>query len=152
MRINTISLLFWLGFTLLLLGCHSIKPLEFRACKDWQLKPGFTESTLQANLVYFNPNRAGVTVDQIEMEIFLDGRMLGRVSQLLKLPIPGKQEFSLPMTIKLDMKNLLNNALSGLLKQRLSLRSVGKVRVAKAGIHLWIPVDATAEIENPTLR
>jgi hypothetical protein len=152
MHFKTIPFLFGLIITLLLSSCNSLKPLEFRACKDWELKPGFTESTLQANLIYFNPNRTGVTLDQVEMEVFLDGRMLGKVSQHLQLPISGKQEFSLPMQVKLDMKNLLNNALSGLLKQKLSLRSVGKVRVIKAGIHLWIPVDATAEIENPTFR
>ena len=152
MHFKTIPLLIGLIITLLLSSCNAIKPLEFRACKDWKLKPGFTESTLQANLIYFNPNRTGVTLDQVEMEVFLDGRMLGKVSQHLQLPIAGKQEFSLPIQVNLDMKNLLNNALSGLLKQKLSLRSVGKVRIMKAGIHLWIPVDATAEIENPTFR
>lgn len=152
MPIRTTTLLFLLFASILLTSCNAIKPLEFRTCKSWKLNPSFSATTLQADLTFFNPNRAGVLLDQIELEIILDGRNLGKVSQNAQMRIPGKQEFTLPISVQLDMKNLLGNTLSGLLKQKLSLRSVGKVRVVKAGIHLWVPVDVTSEVDNPAFR
>jgi hypothetical protein len=149
---RTSTLLYLLIITLILTSCNAIKPLEFRACKSWKLNTGFSASTLQADLIFFNPNRAGVMLDQVELEIMLDGRNLGKVSQNVQMRIPGKQEFTLPINVQLDMKNLLGNALSGLLKQKINLRSIGKVRVVKAGIHVWIPVDITSEVDNPVMR
>jgi LEA14-like dessication related protein len=152
MSIRTTTLFLFIAVSFLLASCNAIKPLEYRTLKSWKLNPGFSTSNLQVDLTFFNPNRAGVFLDQIELEIMLDGRNLGKVSQNTQMRIPGKQEFTLPLNVQLDMKNLLGNALSGLLKEKLNLRSVGKVRIAKAGIHLWVPVDVTSEVENPALR
>lgn len=137
----------------LLLSCHSVKPLEYRKCVHWKLnKLGFSQSTLDLDLVYFNPNRIGLMLDQVELDVFLNGKSLGNTHQRTQIHIPGKQEFTLPVSINLDMKNLLGNAISSMMNEKVKLRTVGKVRVGKAGIYQWIPLDITNEMSMSPFR
>jgi LEA14-like dessication related protein len=107
---------------------------------------------LDLDLVYFNPNRIGLMLDQVELDVFLNGKSLGNTHQRTQIHIPGKQEFTLPVSINLDMKNLLGNAVSSMMNEKVKLRTVGKVRVGKAGIYQWIPLDITNEMSMSPFR
>ncbi len=131
---------------LLMTSCQSPKDLEFREFNGVKLdKLGFSASSLSVNLVYYNPNNFGLELNRTELDIFVDSVYLGHSSQLLQVPIPKRDVFTIPLKVDLDMKNLLKNSLVSLFNKEVSIRTVGNVKVGKAGIYKNIKVDYTTK-------
>lgn len=127
---------------LLLTSCQSPKDLEFREFNNLALdKIGFSASALKVNLVYYNPNNFGMELNRTELDIYVDSTFLGHSSQLLQVPIPSRDIFTIPLRIDLDMKNLFKNGLVTMMKKEVLVRAVGNVKVGKAGIYKNIKVD-----------
>ena len=131
-------------FLFFMTSCRSPKDLEFREFNGVKLdKLGFSASSLSVNLVYFNPNNFGLELNRTELDIFVDSVYLGHSSQLLQVPIPRRDVFTIPLKVDLDMKNLLKNSLVSLFNKEVAIRTVGNVKVGKAGIYKNIKVDYT---------
>ena len=136
-----LALLFTVNF---LTSCQSTKDLEFKEFNNVVLdKIGFSSSALKVNLVYYNPNNFGMELNRTELDIYVDSTFLGHSSQLLQVPIPKRDVFTIPLKIELDMKNLLKNGLITMMNKEVAIRAVGNVRVGKAGIFKIIKVDYT---------
>ena len=131
-------------FALILTSCQSPKDLEFREFNNLALdKIGFSASALKVNLVYYNPNNFGMELNRTELDIYVDSTFLGHSSQLLQVPIPSRDVFTIPLRVDLDMKNLFKNGIVTLMKKEVAVRAVGNVKVGKAGIYKNIKVDYT---------
>lgn len=139
------KILLALSFTVnFLTSCQSPKDLEFKEFNNVVLdKIGFSSSALKVNLVYYNPNNFGMELNRTELDIYVDSTFLGHSSQLLQVPIPKRDVFTIPLKIELDMKNLLKNGLITMMNKEVAIRAVGNVRVGKAGIFKIIKVDYT---------
>ena len=125
-------------------SCRTPKDLEFREFNGVKLdKLGFSASSLSVNLVYYNPNNFGLELNRTELDIFVDSVYLGHSSQVLQVPIPKRDVFTIPLRIDLDMKNLLKNSLITLFNKEVAIRTVGNVKVGKAGIYKNVKVDYT---------
>ncbi len=134
------------GSLFLLTSCQSPKDLEFREFNNLELdKIGFSASALKVNLVYYNPNNFGMELNRTELDIFVDSTFLGHSSQLLQVPIPSRDVFTIPLRVDLDMKNLLKNGIMTMMKKEVLVRAVGNVKVGKAGIYKNIKVDYTTK-------
>ena len=132
-------------FIILLSSCRTPQELEFREFNNLSLdKLGFSSSALKVNLVYFNPNNFGMELNRTELDIFVDNTFLGHTSQLLQVPIPRRDIFSIPLRIDLDMKNLLKNGLITMMNKEVAVRAIGNVKVGKAGVYKNIKVDYTS--------
>ena len=133
-----------MGSGVVLTSCQTPKDLEFREFNNIALdKVGFSFSALKVNLVYYNPNNFGMELNRSELDIYIDSIYLGHSSQLLQVPIPKRNVFTIPLKIELDMKNLLKNGLSAMMNEEVAIRAVGNVKVGKAGIFKNIKVDYT---------
>ena len=139
------KILLALSFTVnFLTSCQSPKDLEFKEFNNVVMdKIGFSSSALKVNLVYYNPNNFGMELNRTELDIYIDSTFLGHSSQLLQVPIPKRDVFTIPLKIELDMKNLLKNGLITMMNKEVAIRAVGNVRVGKAGIFKIIKVDYT---------
>ena len=127
---------------LFLSSCREPKSLEFRDFKNLSLdKIGFDASTLKVDLIYYNPNNFGLELSRTDFDLYIDSTYLGHSNQNVQVAIPKRGEFTLPLVVDLDMKNLLKNGMMGLFNRELSIRIVGKVRLGKAGVYKSFPVD-----------
>jgi len=143
---QTIKVFFPFLFIILLTSCQSPKDLEFREFNNLELdKLGFSASALKVNLVYYNPNNFGMELNRTELDIYVDSTFLGHSSQLLQVPIPSRDVFTIPLRIDLDMKNLFKNGIMTMMKKEVAVRAVGNVKVGKAGIYKNIKVDYTTK-------
>jgi len=125
-----------------LTGCREPQDLQFRSVKNLSVDDlGFNQSTLNAELVYYNPNNFGLELKRTDLAIYVDSTLLGHSVQDFQVKIPKREEFTLPLKINLDMKNLLKNSLFMLLNKEISLHLVGKVKVGKAGVFKSFPID-----------
>lgn len=103
---------------------------------------------LKANAVFFNPNEMKGKLKRIELDIYVEGKKAGHVDQKLALLIPANSEFTVPLEVKLNLKEmgLLNTLFSILGAKKMDVRYVGSIRLNYRGIPLNVPVDYKSEI------
>lgn len=124
----------------------TFKALEYKECKNVKLnKVGLKNSTMEMNLVFFNPNKYEIQLQQAALEIFLNGNPLGKTNQMLNITLPKKADGTIPLKIDIEMKNLLRNAISTISSEEVSIKAVGKIKAGRHGIYKSIDVDYTTK-------
>ena len=137
--------------TLFMSSCREPKSLEFKDFKNLKLENvGFSSATLKVDLVYYNPNNFGLELNKTDFDLFVDSTFLGHSRQDVQIAIPRRGDFTLPLVVDLDMKNLLKNGVTSLFNKDIKVRLLGKVKVGKAGVYKSFPVDYTS-IQNFSL-
>lgn len=127
---------------LLLLSCREPRELEYRDFKNLSTeKLGFSTSTIKLDLIYYNPNNFGLELKRTDLDIYINGNLLGHTAQEYQIHIPKKGEFALPLSIEVDMKNAYKNALPALFGQEVLVKVTGKVKLGKANVFKSFPVN-----------
>lgn len=135
---NCIILLFTFS---LLVSCGPPKALEYRDFKNFSIeKLGFSSSTAKMELVYFNPNNYGLQLKRTDLDIYIDNVYLGHTTQEYQITIPKKEEFSIPIRLSVDMRNLLKNSLHLAAKKQVMVKLTGSIKVGKANVFISFPV------------
>lgn len=92
------------------------------------------------DLVYFNPNNFGLELKKTDIDIFINDDFLGHTTQEYQISIPKKEEFSMPVSINLDMKNILRNSMNALFSNQVMVKITGSVKVGKANTFISFPI------------
>ena len=141
-RFSPFLLLVFLTLTILLTSCAVPKELEYRDFKNFGVnKVSFGATTIRMDLVYYNPNNFGLQLQRTDLDIFMNDNYLGHTVQEQQITIPKRAEFFVPVTIDVDMKNLLKNGLIGLLSSEVMVKVTGSVKVGKANVFRSFPVN-----------
>jgi LEA14-like dessication related protein len=126
----------------LLISCSAPKELEYRDFKNFTIeKIGFSSSAIKMDLIYYNPNNFGLELNKLDLDIFLNNNYLGKTSQDYQISIPRREEFSIPIKIDVDMKNLLKNGLTTFLNNEVMIKVTGTIRVGKLNVFKSFPVN-----------
>ena len=140
-------------FLLLMSSCRDPKDLVFKDFKNISLSDvTFSTAKLTLDLVYYNPNNFSLELNKTDLDIFVNNNFLGKSLQDIQVKIPKRQEFTVPLKVDVDMKNLLKNGLTTLFNKEVSIRFLGKVKVSKAGVMKNFNVDYTTLQEIPLFK
>ncbi len=122
-------------------SCQAPKELVYRDFKNLKVdKIGFGATTLKVDLIYYNPNNFGLQLKYTDLDIYIDNNLLGHSSQDYQITIPRLAEFTMPLAIEVDMKNMLKNALPSLLGKDVMVKVTGTVKLGKANVYKTFPV------------
>jgi len=139
---STHSLPFLLVLTILLISCSAPKELEYREFRNFSVqKIGFSTSSVKMDMIYFNPNGFGLQLKRTELDVFVNGVLLGHTSQEYQITIPKKEQFIIPITMEIDMKNLIKNSLITLFNKEVNVKVTGSIKVGKANVFMSFPVN-----------
>lgn len=107
-----------------------------------------TEPLLKANAVFYNPNNLRGRLKHISVDIYVDGKKAGKVDQALKTVIPARDEFTVPLEVKLSIKELgfMDTLLGVLGGKKFEVRYEGFMRFSKNGIPFRVPVKYKDEV------
>jgi LEA14-like dessication related protein len=115
--------------------------LVYRDFKNLKIeKVGFAATTLKLDLVFYNPNNFGVQLKYTDLDIFVNNNLLGHSTQDYQIAIPKLAEFTMPLQVDVDMKNLLKNALPTLLGKEMMVKITGTIKLGKANVYKTFPV------------
>jgi LEA14-like dessication related protein len=132
----------------LLYSCGGIKDLEFKEYKNLKIeKVGFSQTSVSVDLVYYNPNTFGLELKNTDLDIYINDNLLGHSAQEVQVQIPKKQQFTLPLKIDVDMKNILKNSLTTLLSKEVTIKATGKIKVGKANLYKTLPFEYSTKQE-----
>lgn len=136
------TLLIFLFLTNLLTSCSVPKELEYRDFKNLTIeKMGFSSSAIKMDLIYYNPNNFGLELNRMDLDIFINNNYLGKTSQDYQISIPRREEFSIPIKIDVDMKNLLKNGFTTFLNNEVTIKVTGTIKVGKLNVFKSFPVN-----------
>lgn len=131
--VRTTSLLTLL-IIIALTACQKPQAFDYRSVKNVKLeKLGFEKSTLNMDLVYYNPNNFGVDLRKVDCDIYIDNHYLGKYKLDTLMHIQRKAEFVLPSRIQVDMQGIFKNVLTVLFNKEVLVNVKGTTRVGKAG-------------------
>ena len=107
-----------------------------------------SDPMLKAEAVFYNPNDASGKLKGISVDIYVNGKKAGTVDKDYKIKIPARSEFSVPLEVKLNMKELgtMQTLLGMLGAKKFDVRYQGKLRLTYHGVPIRVPVDYKDEI------
>lgn len=125
-----------------LLSCSSPKALEYKTYHNFSIqKLGFTNTTISLDLEYYNPNNFGMRLKNTDLDIYVNGNLLGHSVTDSLITIPKKNTFLVPVKFDVDMKNAFKNAWNTLIGKEVLIRLSGKVKVGKGNVFLNFPIE-----------
>jgi len=134
--------IFIAGWMFVFISCSSPKSLEYRDYHNFTVdKLGFNNSTVSLDIQYYNPNNFRMQLRNTDLDIFINGKLFGHSSTDTLIQIPRKDTFSLPVKFDVNMQTVYQNALNTLLGKEVLLRVAGKIKVGKASVFMYFPVN-----------
>ena len=125
-------------------GCSNFEEIKLLGIKDVSYQE-FTGGTLRIALTatVHNPNRFAVKIKNANMNLKLNDRIIGVVSQIEQVELAARKKSDYKLLISIEMKDMLNN-ISGLFRlftdpKQLSLS--GSVQVKSFMYNKTIQVD-----------
>lgn len=102
-----------------------------------------SDPMLKANAVFYNPNKMHGKLKRINVEIFINGRRAAHVDQKLKTVIPSQSEFTVPLEVKLAIKELgfMDTVLGLIGGKKFEVHYKGSLRLSYHGLPIKVPVD-----------
>lgn len=124
------------------MSCSSPKALEYKTYHNFSIeKLGFSNSAISLDLEYYNPNNFGMQLKNTDLDIYINGNLLGHSSTDSLISIPRKDTFLVPVKFNVDMKNVFKNAWNTLIGKDILVRLSGKVKVGKGNVFMNFPVE-----------
>jgi LEA14-like dessication related protein len=143
------GLLLLLSILVLAGGCQ--KPEEdivLRHIRDVVVDAS-SEPMLKANAIFYNPNDMRGKLKKIDVEIFVNGKKAATVDQSLKTSIPAQSEFTVPLEVKLAVKELgLMDTIFGMIGGKtFKIHYKGSLKLSYRGIPINVPVDYKDDVK-----
>lgn len=139
---RTIALVLIVMTSATLPACRAPKDLIFKEVKDVNLENlKFSEAILTLALEFYNPNNFGMELRRTELDIYINNIYFGKSIQDIQVKVPKRHDFTLPIQVQVDIKNLLLNGLNVLVNKEVDIRVLGQVKIGKAGVFKSFKVD-----------
>lgn len=108
-----------------------------------------SDPTLKANAVFYNPNNVRGRLKRIDVEIFVNGKKAATVEQSLKTAIPAASEFTVPLEVKLALKEMgVMDTIFGMIGGKsFDIHYKGSLRLTYHGFPIKVPVDYHDEVK-----
>ena len=143
--INRIGIILILSITAL--SCKPDEDIELRQIKDIVLDAS-SDPTLKAQAVFYNPNNMRGRLKAIKVDIYINDKKSATIDQELKTVIPAKKEFTIPLEVKLAIKELgFMDTLFGMIGgKKLNVRYSGHLKLSYHGIPFRVPVNHADDV------
>jgi LEA14-like dessication related protein len=128
---------------LLLASCKTsdLKEPEYRDIRDVRVVDvGLFKTTAGLNLVYYNPNNFGLTVNDAAGDVYIDNIQIGRFELDDKVQVRKRKEFVVPALIKVNNLSAITNHKDIWNKKEAKIRIEGIARVKKSGFTKEVPI------------
>jgi LEA14-like dessication related protein len=108
-----------------------------------------TDPMLRANAILYNPNKIKIKLRKIDVDVYVNEKLSASINQELDMRIPAKSEFTVPLEVKLNMKELgfLDTIFNMIGGKKMKVRYKGTINISYKGVPVRVPVDYSDEIK-----
>jgi LEA14-like dessication related protein len=127
-------------------ACHAPKDLVYKGVNNFSIESANLRAPrLGLNMLFYNPNNRSMTIKHADVEVFINNNHLGNVVLDTRYRIPANDSFSIPVSLTIDMKQVIPDALQIALNKSAEIKLVGHVKAKRGLIYLNIPVNYTGK-------
>lgn len=125
----------------LLQSCSRPAAPEYAGIENLRVNSlGLGQSAVSADLKYYNPNNFTLKLKKGSVDVYMNNRFLGKTILDTLTAIPAMDSFLIPVSMKIDMKQVYSNALDILLSNEVTIRLDGFAKMGKGGIYFDLPI------------
>jgi len=129
-------------FVLLSAACRQPKELIYQNVENFSMKQASNNKALLAmDIRLYNPNSYSMRLKSADVDVFMNGNHAGKMNARNQCVLPARDTFSLPVTLEVELKNILPNVLQLLMNSDVDIKLDGKIRAGRHGVFLTIPVN-----------
>lgn len=143
-------LIFFLAINTILFACSSPSTPEYVRTKDWsfeKLESGNIVFTAKA--VFYNPNQSKARLREVDLDIFVNDKKIGKIFQTEKIKINGKSSFDIPLKMEFNLKesglNIVGSLLTLLTNQKFIVDMKGFIKMNVFFIPFKVPIEEKQE-------
>lgn len=142
-RLSRINILLIAFFSVVAFQCQ--KPdqdIVLRRVKD-VVVDATSDPMLKANAVFYNPNNVRGRIKKVKVDIYVNGKKAANVDQDFKLIVPAQSEFTVPIEVKLAVKELgfMDTVFGMIGGKKFEVRYEGFLKLNYHGIPIKVPVN-----------
>lgn len=79
---------------------------EYIRTKDWKIEKLETGNlVLTAKAVFYNPNKSKAKLRDVNLDVYVNDKYIGKVLQTYKIKIKGKSSFDIPLRMEFNLKD-----------------------------------------------
>jgi len=104
-------------------------------------KAGLDQAVITFDLRYYNPNNFNIQLKKVDVDIYFNDKYLGHSMLDSLIHIPKRDTFFIPVSMQIQFKNVMVNAVQLLLNPEVMVKLVGNARVGKAGVFINMPIN-----------
>jgi LEA14-like dessication related protein len=129
--------IFAVAAALLLLSCGKVAEPEFRSIENFGLKKlGFTETIIGFDVVYFNPNKFGVSVKETDLDVYIDSVLVGKFNQVNEIKVGANEDFRIPLQGSVSIEKALDLNIQDMIGKEVLISAEGDTRIGRSGVFI----------------
>jgi|GEM_PF-1219701 len=139
-------------FTFTSFNAFAIKDVEYIGIRDMSFKGiGFTETQMELLIEYNNPNKFGIDIKNMVLDVYINDVFVAKSTQLDPVRVPSQGHFFFPLSVAFNPTKALgftlgNMATAVLLNKPVKIKMTGTARVGKGFLTIKIPVKIEEEV------
>ena len=101
------------------------------------------QALVNAEAIFYNPNPVNMKLKKINVEVFVQEKKVGTINQDFRLKIPAESDFSVPLDVALDVKEIgsLGDIFSIMMGAKIPIRFSGHIRAKVHGMGFNVPIN-----------
>lgn len=88
----------------------------------------------------YNPNKYSLNLKNTDVDVFINEHHVGKALIRDKFRVPANDTFSLPILLRVDLMQVIPNAVQLLISKEITLKLSGIIRAGKHGMYIKIPI------------
>ena len=153
MELKKTKRLILLSFTILLFfSSCKLETIEFQKITQAKVEVEGDEIIINANALFYNPNKIGGRVKEIEILASYNGNKIAEIRQETNnSKIPKHKEFRVPFRVTLPFDKIKSELMGSILTlvggEQLTLEYTGYIKIGVLGVSKNIPINYTGSIK-----
>lgn len=123
-----------------LTSCANPKDLVYQDVKNFRLLELSMSPKVGMDVQFYNPNTFGMTMKDADIDLYLNGKMVGKAKLAETYNVPANDTFLLPVNLTADLQQVLPNALAILANNTIDVELKGYVKAGR-GVFVNIPIN-----------
>lgn len=125
--------------SVLLLSCANPRDLEYQDVKNFRLLEMSMNPKVGMDVQFYNPNKFGMTMKDADIDLYLNGKLVGNAKLANIYEVPANDTFLLPVNLTADLQQVLPNALAIIANNSIDVELKGHVKAGR-GVFVNIPI------------
>lgn len=128
-------------FCFLIFSCSKPKAIQFSGIRNFHFMSGnLSTGIIKMNVALYNPNSFPMKIKETTLQVFINNRPLGEVTQDSLSLMPARDTFLMPISLRINLGDILQKVMALASKDSVFLRANGSYKLGRSGIFVKMPL------------